>query len=248
MIGQEPKLPIDFLFGQIQMPVAGQVHRWIEEHQARLQVAVEGARERLQVAAGRRKVGHDQRVRELPLSEGQLVYLRDYGVRGRHKLHDLWSSTVYQVVKAPPTGGLVYTVAPVSNLSQVRHVHRAALNPWAQREVVPPDLSGSVVEPPVSLEAEGELEDGDLAYVVPETPLSDCEGAVVSRPLLEAVFVPALLADGVEAVPIAEASVGLLPGSGPSSKSPSLELPDPSVVGSDHIVDLFLFCFVGLFC
>ncbi len=75
MFGQEPKLPIDFLLGQIQTPVAGQVHRWIEEHQARLQVAVEGARERLQVAAGRRKVGHDQRVRELPLSEGQLVYL-----------------------------------------------------------------------------------------------------------------------------------------------------------------------------
>ncbi len=230
MFGQEPKLPIDFLLGQIQTPVGGQVHRWIEDHQARLQVAIEGARERLQVAAGRRKVGHDQRVRELPLSEGQLVYLQDYGVRGRHKLHDLWSSTVYQVVKAPPTGSSVYTVAPVSNLSQVRHVHRAALKPRAQREVAPPDLSGSVVEPPVSLEAEGELEDGDLAYVVPETPLSDCEGAVVSRPLLEAVFVPALLADGVEAVPIAEASVGLLPGSGPGSKSPSLELPDPSVV------------------
>lgn len=83
MFGQEPRLPIDFLLGRIQEPVAGQVHRWIEEHQARLQVAIDGARERLQVVASRRKAGHDQRVKELPLSEGQLVYLRDYGVRGR---------------------------------------------------------------------------------------------------------------------------------------------------------------------
>lgn len=168
MFGQEPRLPIDFLLGQVQEPVPGRVHKWIEEHQAQLQVAVDGARERLQAAASRRKAGHDQRVKELPLGEGQFVYLRDFGVRGRHKIHDLWSSTVYQVVKAPPPGGSVYTVAPVNNLTQVRQVHRSALKLRAQGEVVSDDLSESSVDSPVHLETEIEPEDGDLAYVVSE--------------------------------------------------------------------------------
>lgn len=42
--------------------------------------------------ANRRKVRHDQHVWELPLEEGYLVYLRDLGVRGRHKIQDLWSA------------------------------------------------------------------------------------------------------------------------------------------------------------
>lgn len=134
-------------------------------------MAVDGARERLQAAASRRKAGHDQRVKELSLREGQLVYLRDYGVRGRHKIHDLWSSTVYQVVKAPSSGGSVYTVAPVNDLTQVRHIHRSALKPRVQGEVVSEDFSESAGDSPVPSEPELELEDGDLVYVVSEVPL-----------------------------------------------------------------------------
>lgn len=55
MFGQEPRLPVDFLLGRVQEPVAGSVHEWVREHQARLQVAFESAQERLQIAAGRRK-------------------------------------------------------------------------------------------------------------------------------------------------------------------------------------------------
>lgn len=64
MFGQEPRLPVDLLLGHVQEPTAGGVH------QARLQVAFESARERLKVAATRRKATYDQRVRELPLQVG----------------------------------------------------------------------------------------------------------------------------------------------------------------------------------
>lgn len=60
MLGQEPRLPVDFLLGRVQEPVAGSVHKWIREHQARLQVAFEGARECLQMAAKRPKMKHYQ--------------------------------------------------------------------------------------------------------------------------------------------------------------------------------------------
>jgi hypothetical protein len=75
-------------------------------------VAIEGAQGRLKAAAERRKRLYDQHVRDVPLREGQLVYLRNHGVRGRHKIQDRWSSVVYQIVRVPIDGGPVYAVAP----------------------------------------------------------------------------------------------------------------------------------------
>lgn len=127
MFGQEPRLPVDFLLGRVQEPLAGSVHRWILEQQDWLQVAFVGARERLGAAADRRKARHDLQVREAPLKEGQLVYLRDYSVRGRCQIQDPWSSVVYQVMRAPKEGGAVYTIAPTTDLGKVKHVHRSLL-------------------------------------------------------------------------------------------------------------------------
>lgn len=127
MFGQEPRLPVDFLLGRVQEPVGGGVHEWIQEHQARLRVAFEGARERLRGAAERRKGNHDRHVRDVPLAEGQLVWVRDLGARGRHKIKDFWNSVMYRVLKAPKHGGSVYTVAPADDQTKVRHVHRTLL-------------------------------------------------------------------------------------------------------------------------
>lgn len=170
MFGQEPRLPVDFLLGRVQEPVAGTVHEWVIEHQTRLQVAFEGARERLLIVAAKRKEKHDQQVKDAPLVEGQLVYLRDYGVRGRHKIHDLWSSVTYQVVRAPREGGAVYTIAPVGNLNTVKTVHRSQLKSLIQRgpsgPVLPSDSSNPFV--PVVVQ-EGEEEEVDLVWVCPES-------------------------------------------------------------------------------
>lgn len=80
-----------------------------------MQVAFVGARERLGIAADRRKARHDLQFREAPLKESQLVYLCDVSARGRHKIQDLWSSVVYQILKVPKVGGAVYTIAPVTD-------------------------------------------------------------------------------------------------------------------------------------
>lgn len=127
MFGQEPRLPVDFLLGRVQEVGVGSVHEWMREHQARLQVAFEGAQGRLEAAAGHRKAQHDAHAHDAPLGESQLVYLREYGVRGRHTIQDLWSPVVYQVVKAPKEGGAVYTIASADDLGKVRCVHRSAL-------------------------------------------------------------------------------------------------------------------------
>uniref|UniRef100_A0A3B1JWV6 Gypsy retrotransposon integrase-like protein 1 n=1 Tax=Astyanax mexicanus TaxID=7994 RepID=A0A3B1JWV6_ASTMX len=167
MFGQEPRLPVDFLLGQVQEPVPGEVQDWVIEHQARLRLAFEGARDRLLVAAGRRKERHDQRVREVPLQEGQLVYLRDHSARGRHKIQDVWSSVVHQVLRTPPGEGAVYTVAPVSDLGKIKHVHRNMLKAQVQAQgpLLPPRDS----PPPVPVAPVDTSSDCDLWLLVSET-------------------------------------------------------------------------------
>lgn len=45
MFRQDPQLPADFLLGRVRESEAGTVHDWVREHEARLQVAFEGAKE-----------------------------------------------------------------------------------------------------------------------------------------------------------------------------------------------------------
>ena len=102
----------------------------IVEHQKRLRHAFESTTRHLEAAAAQWKEHYDRHVRDVPLQEGQLVLvlvLKDTSVRGRHKIQDIWSSTVYKVLKAPDMGGSLYTVAPVHNPQQVKHVHRSLI-------------------------------------------------------------------------------------------------------------------------
>lgn len=167
MFGQEPRLPIDFLLARVQDPVSGGVHEWIQEHQARLQIAFDGARECMKTAAERRKTAHDQHLRGEPLKEGQSVFLRDLSTRGRHKMKDRWSSTVYSVLKAPKEGGAVYTIAPKDDLSKVKHVHRTLLKAVVGAE--PPDHAVASHAPPPDSPVSESSCDGDLLFLVPRT-------------------------------------------------------------------------------
>lgn len=162
MFGQEPRLPIDFLLGQVQDPLGGSVHEWVREHQTRLQIAFDGAREKLRLAAARRKANHDQHVNDAPLAEGQLVLLRDYGVRGRQKIQDQWCPTTHVVMQAPREGGTVYTVAPVGQLTKIKRVHRSLLKCLISSEV--PDLAPASTPPmgPAVTTPEDELSGEDL--------------------------------------------------------------------------------------
>ena len=66
-------------------------HDWIVEHQTWLCHAFKGATKHLEAVADQRKKLHDQRVKDISLQEGQLVYPRDDGVRHCLKIKDTWS-------------------------------------------------------------------------------------------------------------------------------------------------------------
>lgn len=176
MFGREPRLPVDFLLGREPQLREGSVHDWVLEHQTRLQVAFAGAHEWLQVMADRRKAHHDQHVRDEPLVEGQLVYLCDYGVRGRHKIQDLWSPVIYQVTRAPKEGGVVYTIAPVDDLTKVRNVHRSLLKSRVCKDTVAANHSSTSDDPFVNTSSLAKEEDEvDLLALVQERDQVDVE-------------------------------------------------------------------------
>lgn len=180
MFGQEPRLPVDFLLGRVEDPVGGEVHEWIQEHQTRLQLAFEGAQERLKVAAERRKRNHDCHVQEAPLQVGQSVWLRDHGAKGRHKIQDLWGPVVYKIIRAPQGGGSVYTIAPMDDQTKVRQVHRTLMK--AVAGAAPQSGALTIGSPPLDQpSSEEEFScDGDLFVLEPEVSIAvpACTAAV----------------------------------------------------------------------
>jgi hypothetical protein len=183
MFGQEPRLPVDFLLGRVEETTAGHVHEWVVEHQTRLRVAFEGAQEHLRAAAEHRKALYDSHVRDSPLGEGQMVYLRNFGVRGRSKISDLWSPVVYQVVRAPKERGSVYSIAPVDDLDKVRQVHRSMLKKRSQKDpLVHESMYDPVIEsgPSSGEQASEGSEQGDLWVLEPGTPPEYIRGPVGS--------------------------------------------------------------------
>lgn len=132
-------------------------------------------------AAERRKKNNDQCVKDAPLKEGQFVLLRQLGVRGRHKIYDVWGSVVHKVLKAPKERGSVYTIAPVDDELKVKTVHRTMLKPvvWTGSPV------GSVLSSPLPdrLPSEEDLseEDDFLALRTESLSSPPVQGAVVTQ-------------------------------------------------------------------
>ncbi|XP_028298451.1 uncharacterized protein LOC114460741 [Gouania willdenowi] len=174
--GQEPYLPIDFLLGRVPEASEGRVEDWVQEHRKRLQVAFEGAQQRLKAAAARRKERHDAGVKSSDLQEKQFVYLQDHSRRGRSKIQDVWSPEIHVVVQAPSSGGPVYSVAPIGNPQRVRTVHRSMLKP------VPDHLcpQSPNTQPP-EVQRETEKNEEESFYVVTRPPLG--EATTFTEPL-----------------------------------------------------------------
>ncbi|KAG5268959.1 hypothetical protein AALO_G00196750 [Alosa alosa] len=170
MFGQEPRLPVDFLLGRVPEPAQGSIDDWVREHRRRFQTAFDGAKGRLQAAARQRKERNDQRVTGSELQEGGFVYLQTKAFQGRAKIQDTWGPVKYQIVKAPPPGGVVYTIAPVhadGYLGPAKTVHRMLLRPVPPNHLYPPR---SNPEPLEDLPVDIEDTDGDLWLVLPPQP------------------------------------------------------------------------------
>ncbi len=129
MFGRQPSLPIDVAFGikpegEKRVSHAEYVKKLQESLQESYKIAVECSKK----TALRNKHRYDLKVRESTLQAGDRVLVRNVGIRGKHKIADRWSKTIYQVVKQI-TDSPVYVVKPLTTDGPERTLHRDLLLP-----------------------------------------------------------------------------------------------------------------------
>lgn len=152
MFGREARLPVDICFGT---SPDGESESSYQQYVARMRIELQSAYKLASEAATkshlRNKAHYDQRVRDLPLAEGDRILLRNLGLTGKHKLQDRWKSTPYVVVKKLPNLP-VYKVKPEHGPGVVKTLHRDHLLPigYLVRMSNPPVDVGPVKRKPVT--------------------------------------------------------------------------------------------------
>ncbi|XP_024658169.2 retrovirus-related Pol polyprotein from transposon opus [Maylandia zebra] len=166
MFGRQPNLPIDVAFGLNVSRQDSVTHsEYVKKLRESLQESYKLAVEHSEKAALRNKSRYDLKVRESTLEVGDRVLVKNVGIRGKHKLADRWSQTVYKVVKQL-NDSPVYVVAPLKSDGPERTLHRDLLLPCGF-------LSCSAPIEPSHGSQEKETPKGDTSK---ENPFSEVEG------------------------------------------------------------------------
>lgn len=141
MFGRQPKLAVDALLGlggdEITAKTKNEYARKLRE---RLTSAYEKARETALKAAETNKEYYDKKVKSVELNVGDLVLVRNVGVRGKHKIADNWEDQPYVVIAQPFSGQPVYDVKQDKpNARKIRRLHRNLLLPLqVTKNEIPP--------------------------------------------------------------------------------------------------------------
>lgn len=127
MFGRQPNLPTDVAFGlnpegHKKITHADYVEKLRESLQENYKLAIQHSEK----TAQRNKQRYDLKVRESILEEGDHVLVKNVSFRGKHKISDRWSHTVYEV-KKHIDGSPVDVVAPVDSEGPERTLHRDLL-------------------------------------------------------------------------------------------------------------------------
>ena len=151
MFGQDPQLPINFLLGRVKEPRGGRIGDWIQDTSDawmfRSMVSESGCSLHYEGKSGmtRGRMTHSRR--------DNLCTSKITQCEGAYKIQDAWSTVMYRVLKAPPSGGVVYSIAPIHDLRLRRRtvlLHKHIELPFLTLALpVPTDLGpGGGVLPP----------------------------------------------------------------------------------------------------
>ena len=102
MLGGHPRLAIDVVLGLSPDALSSQTQtEYVRKLQKRHHFAYKTATEMTKKAAARDKVAYDLKARNSVLSSGDLVFVKNVSIRGKHKIADLWEHTQYVVISQP---------------------------------------------------------------------------------------------------------------------------------------------------
>ena len=94
--------------------------------------------------AEKAKKYYDRKVRCSKLEPGDLVLVKRFGFRGKHKIQDRWENQVYEVLESCHSSPLVFRIRREDGTGKIRVLHRNLLLPFKTRimdeEVTPPHI------------------------------------------------------------------------------------------------------------
>ena len=80
--------------------------------------------------AEKAKKYYDRRVRCSKLEPGDLVLVKKFGFRGKHKIEDRWENQIYEVLESCYNSPLVFRIRREDDTGGIRTLHRNHLLPF----------------------------------------------------------------------------------------------------------------------
>lgn len=128
MFGREARLPVDLCFGTSQDKSVESHSRYISKLKEDLLQAYKLASETADKVHEKNKTAYDKRVGFQSLEVGDRVLLKNWGLKGKHKLQTRWSPIPYQVVGKMPNLP-VFQIRKEDGRGKVKTIHRDHILP-----------------------------------------------------------------------------------------------------------------------
>lgn len=127
MFGQKPQLPVDQLLGVTEDdPCGNHPSTWLTQHKEHLATVYSDARKKLEAAAAYRRRDNADPAPVLP--RGSLVICKNH-LQGRHKIQDIWGSTIHEVMECLDDVGTLYKIKPWGEGGPCKVIHRTEIKP-----------------------------------------------------------------------------------------------------------------------
>ena len=121
MFGRQPRLPVDVFLG-----LTPDYTSTVEAIRERLEMAYKVASEAAKKAAHKQATHYNRKARGPAIQPGDVVLLRNVGLKGKHKIADKWQQEPFTVLEKPNPDIPVFRI---KRGSEVKVVHRNLLLP-----------------------------------------------------------------------------------------------------------------------
>lgn len=128
MFGREARLPVDLCFGTSSERKAENHLKYVQKLKENLQHAYHLASEAASKSHQKNKRAYDKRIRFQSLDIGDRVLLKNWGLKGKHKLQTKWSPVPYVVVGRMPNLP-VFKVRQEDGRGGLKTIHRDHILP-----------------------------------------------------------------------------------------------------------------------
>ena len=136
MMGRKCRLAVDLKMGT-NLPEHGpsSSYKYIQELERRLLGSHRFAQKHMEKQANNNKYKkyYDRKVRCSKLEPGDLVLVKKFGFRGKHKIQDRWENEVCKVLESCHSSPMVFRIRKEDGTGKIRVLHRNILLPLRTR-------------------------------------------------------------------------------------------------------------------